>query len=900
MIHRLVWAWIALMALTLGETAQLSAQIQLASRAPRFVRISPVTRRLVDASHATILKREMSLSLERASLAEALDEISRTAGIKLIYSRDLVPLETPVTLQAATISLGAALTAVLFDTGLDVVLSSNGEMALMKKVPISALARAPTGSVGGRVTDAKTGAALTGATVVVEGTSRITTTDNDGRYRIAELAPGTYTVRARYIGYAPGTAPVTIDPDQEAKADFALEKSVQQLNEVVTTGTVVPTEVKALPTPVSVINEEDIALQRPRTVQELFRHAVPGAVSWDYAGSPNYTAFSVRGASTLSGQVGQMKVFVDGIEAAQISLSALDPASIERVEVIRGPQAAAIYGSDAIGGVIQVFTKRGDPSLTRPQANAEASLGAAQTPYDGFGSVLKQQYRASIRGGDSDVSYSLGGGYVYTADYLPAGEISRQSNPTVYGGLRFARGIVSVDFSGRYYVQNNPIVINPIFLGVGFEFYSKPMFQPQQYQNQTAGARLGLALKPWWHHTFTVGIDRVTQDVAQERARLTNPDDTLLQVFNQNWTKASVAYNTSIEGALGANVSGSVTAGFDHYSLPATRFSAFGASSRGSFTNASVSRTITYNTGYYGQVQLNLRDRLFLTGGVRAEENNNFGDSLGTPLSPRAGISYVHPVGKSTLKLRASWGRAIRAPAPGQKLGFVSSSSVTLESPDLGPERQHGWDAGLEAAFGERASLSFTYYNQAADNLIQFVLLQSTPVRTQQAQNVGRVKNRGVEAEVTLAAGPVQLKGQYGYARARVDQLAPNYSGDLRIGDQTLDAPRHSAGASLSATPYHGTTVTGGMTYVGSWRDYDYIAMFKCFGGTGPCQTSDRDYIITYPSFVKLRASVFQQLTRFMSGFVSIDNITNNEAYEADNFGPVFGRTSTIGIQFIY
>src|SRR4029077_589103 len=107
-------------------------------------------------------------------------------------------------------------------------------------------------------------------------------TGNDGRYRIADVPAGSYTARARYIGYAPASASVTVSADQEATADFALEKSPQQLNEVVTTGTVVPTEVKALPTPISVISASDIELERPHSVEELFRQAVPTAVGWDF------------------------------------------------------------------------------------------------------------------------------------------------------------------------------------------------------------------------------------------------------------------------------------------------------------------------------------------------------------------------------------------------------------------------------------------------------------------------------------------------------------------------------------------------------------------------------------------------------------------------------------------
>jgi outer membrane receptor protein involved in Fe transport len=309
---------------------------------------------------------------------------------------------------------------------------------------------------------------------------------------------------------------------------------------------------------------------------------------------------------------------------------------------------------------------------------------------------------------------------------------------------------------------------------------------------------------------------------------------------------------------------------------------------------------VTNNTGYFAQLQLGFHDALFATAGLRAEQNSDFGESLTTPLSPRAGLSYVPRLGGATLKLRASYGRAIRAPSPGQKFAFVGATSVVLENPVLGPERQHGWDAGVDLAVGSRGTLGATYYNQTADDLIQQVQLASTSIPTFQFQNVGRVRNTGIELEGALSVGPLKLRAQYGYVRARIEELAPNYTGDLRVGDQALATPKQSAGASLSFTPFAGMTAAAGLTYVGSWNYYDMVAQFSCFGQTGPCRPANRDYIVEYPGFVKLNASVSQQFTKLVSAFVSIDNLANNEAFEFTNSTPVMGRITTVGLRFRY
>ena len=228
----------------------------------------------------------------------------------------------------------------------------------------------------------------------------------------------------------------------------------------------------------------------------------------------------------------------------------------------------------------------------------------------------------------------------------------------------------------------------------------------------------------------------------------------------------------------------------------------------------------------------------------------------------------------------------------------MSSSSVTLAAPNLAPERQQGWDAGVDAVFGP-GSLSVTYYDQTAENLIQDVLLQATPIQTDQFQNVGRVKNTGVEVEGRLSVGWARLTAQYGYTRSRVEDLGPNYSGDVRVGDQVLFTPKHTAGASLTLLPLRGTSLSAGLTYVGSHTIYDIIALNRCFAGTGPCQPGPgiRGYTVLYPGSVKLNATLSREFTPAVSGFVSVDNLTNNTTPELRTGSLVMGRITTFGLR---
>ncbi len=890
-----------------GSAAAATQSSQQSAREPLFFAVALSPHSQDEALRAPVLQRPVSLSATDSTVGDALKQVIRQADLEILYSAHVVPLDRPVRIETRNITVAAALRRILAGLAVDVSITSTGALALVPQVTRRSPASASdTGWIAGRVTDSATAAPLAGATITIDD-RRTAVTDATGWYRLSGVAPGQYTVRARYIGYAPGRLVVTVRAKEEATGDFALVKLPQELDQLVVTGTIVPTEVKALPTPLTVITEEDIAAQRPPSVQELFRKAVPGAVGWNYSSAPYQTELSVRGASSLTPSTPSMKIFVDGVDVAAAIYSQLDPESIERIEVIRGPQAAAIYGSEAIGGVIQVLTKRGAEG-DRPQVNAEAAMGVVQTGYTQHKTILRQEYKAAVRGGGRDIGYHLGGGYSHLDNWLPNGEVSREASPSVYGGVTYAKGSIGVDLSARHLrTLAGANLANPELHRSGFVPLSKPSFQPVEYQNQTVGGRFSLTPNDWWSSSITLGLDRYGYDLAQSRPRRTTPADTLLLVANEAATKTSIAVQTSLKGELRKDLSGSLTAGFDHWRRPLSNWFAFeatgttGTIETGPTGIISATRNETTNTGYFTQAQVGLDDALFLTAGLRAERNSEFGDSLGVPLLPRVGLAYVRPVGTATVKLRGSWGRAIRPTASGRKSGYVSGTSIQLPNPRLGPERQQGWDGGVDVTLGGSASVSVTYYHQRAENLVDAVVIALEPVYTQQFQNVGSVRNTGLEVEGSLSSGLLTLQGQYAYTRSRIDQLSPTYAGDLRGGDTPLLRPKHTAGLSVTlGRPFASTSVTGGIVYVGSRTNYDYLALYRCFGGTGACRETFRDYLKEYPEFVKMNVSVFQRVTSNLSGILLVDNIWNAQPDEVSNDLPRRGRSIMAGLRAEY
>ena len=654
------------------------------------------------------------------------------------------------------------------------------------------------------------------------------------------------------------------------------------------------------------ITATDIDLQRPQTVAQLFRQAVPSAIAWDVATDPQQTTFAVRGGSTLNIGSGSMKVYLDGIEVTDRTFAAVDPASIDRIEVIRGPEAGTIYGSDAISGVMLVITRHGSANSARPEVNLQAAAGVVQGPYanQGGGNVARQEYSGSVNGGTPYASYSLGGGYTSTGNWVQQGATSA---PSGFGSVHIVQDRITVDITGRDYVQHVGEAVPPDFASTGIPTYTKPNNEFLTSQEQTVGASIGFTPVSWWHHSLTIGIDRALNDLRTSAPALTTPADTFLFVDEQNESRLSFAYNTSVVLQMSRIVSASVTAGVDHYDLGNDSYFSTGATNTtgtiGTDPNQPfiVSRAPLTNSGVFAQAQVGVADQLFLTAGVRAERNSAFGQRLGTPVSPRFGVSYAPSFGSLTLKLRASYGQAIRPPDPGEEDAILTSSTLQLANPHLSPERQSGWDTGINAAFGGKGSLGITYYDQIASDLIDGVTINAdTNPLVQQFQNLGRVRNRGLELEGTVRLGFGQLSAQYAFTTSRVESLGPLYGGDLRVGDQLLVVPHHTGGLSLAMSPLRRTTVTVGLSYVGTWTNYDVLAELRCFGGTGPCAANSRGFIHPYPGFAKANLAVTQQITPVVSAFVTVKNVTNNDASEFFNAVPVQGRVTVAGVRVRY
>ena len=260
----------------------------------------------------------------------------------------------------------------------------------------AALAQQGTGSVTGVVTDSSGHGGIADVQVsvapagVAEGPGvRGARTAIGGRFTIGGVPAGTVVVRARLIGYQPAEKTVTVQAGQPVTVDLALIAQTAVLDQIVVTGTPGATQRRAIGNVVESIKATDVMAVAPVVnVDQMIGERTPGLIVLPASGQVGTGAqLRVRGASSLSLSNDPI-VYIDGVrmdastsrntgQRGGLGVSRLDdinPEDIESVEVIKGPAAGTLYGTEASNGVIQIITKRGKSG--RPSWNFTTRQGA--------------------------------------------------------------------------------------------------------------------------------------------------------------------------------------------------------------------------------------------------------------------------------------------------------------------------------------------------------------------------------------------------------------------------------------------------------------------------------------------------------------------------------------------
>src|SRR6266487_2727573 len=251
---------------------------------------------------------------------------------------------------------------------------------------------AQQGAIAGRVTDRVTQQPVIGAEVLVLGTNLGSRVGQDGRYRISNISAGQYALQVRLIGYATASQQVSVTAGQTATVDFAVSAAAVPLEAVVVTATGAEQLKRELGHAVATIDAAKTVEQAtPKNLADLLNARAPGVQVLPSGGTTGTgRRIRIRGSSSLS-LSNEPIIVVDGIRvengatgqtATSIGvggqtpsrLNDLSPDDIESIEIVKGPSAAALYGTDAANGVIQIRTKRGRPGPTKWNGYVEGGV----------------------------------------------------------------------------------------------------------------------------------------------------------------------------------------------------------------------------------------------------------------------------------------------------------------------------------------------------------------------------------------------------------------------------------------------------------------------------------------------------------------------------------------------
>jgi outer membrane receptor for ferrienterochelin and colicins len=215
-----------------------------------------------------------------------------------------------------------------------------------------------TGKIYGYILDSKTSMPLEKACVYLENTTRGAETDEEGIYFIPNVPPGEYTLTVMLIGYKSiENKKINVEPDSPHELNFYLDpKILSSSDAIVVTATRGKSLTSEVPASVDVVGLETIELIAPQNMAEVLDN-IQGVFIKDYGGIGGTKSISLRGSSAEQVLVLMNGQRLNNAQNGQVDFGTLSTEGIEKIEIIRGG-SSALYGADAIGGVINIITKK--------------------------------------------------------------------------------------------------------------------------------------------------------------------------------------------------------------------------------------------------------------------------------------------------------------------------------------------------------------------------------------------------------------------------------------------------------------------------------------------------------------------------------------------------------------
>ena len=600
---------------------------------------------------------------------------------------------------------------------------------------------------------------------------------------------------------------------------------------------------------ITVLERRDIDERHALSTIDLLR-TIPGTVAVRTGGVGNLTSVFVRG-----GESTYNKVLVDGMPLNEpggaFNFASLSPENIDRIEVMRGAHSA-LFGSDAMASVIQIFSAR--PESGGPRGHVTVDGGTFDTAH----------VAAGVGARTASVEYSLFGSYLHTDNEVPNNE---NKTSTASGAMtRSMTSGASLRFIGRgeFGRTGTP----------GTTAFGRP--DMDAFFRHRDGSFLG-----GWNQPLG---SRVTHQTSYAyivtKYRSTNliadpPYTPRLGDLVAAFPSSDFLYDSETElGRHRFDYRADATIGRNQTLTAAFAYDG----ERGVLTNhrsaAAPQRPARNNTGTTVQYEA-AAPRISILSGIRFENNGSFGFYA----APRVAISWLASSGNQTVgatRLRGSAGRGIKEPL------FIQSYSPSpsfLGNPDLNPERSRGFDIGVEQRFaGDRAAFEATYFANHFDDLISLGPFDPVTFNARY-ENIGETRASGVElAGRAIVRGALRLSAGYTLVDSKVIRSISS-SPIFAPGRQLYRRPRHSGSLQLSYSRDRIALALGGV-FVGSRVDTDF---------NFPTVSSNTGYALW-------NASGELRVAGRTGAFVTIDNLADREYMEPLGY-PALGRTIRAGIR---
>jgi iron complex outermembrane receptor protein len=618
-------------------------------------------------------------------------------------------------------------------------------------VPVRALrAQAGTGAFAGSITDSIGGGPVAEARVQVIGTQRTAVSGADGAFRIPGLVPGRYDLRIIAIGYSGGVvAGATIIDGQVTKLSIVLRKMAIELPGVVVTAGSGVDRGDESAISVAVVDQKELQQRNVSTLDQALPH-IPGVLF-------NHSTLDIRGASGLAEGVGsRVLMLLDGHplltpDGGQINFFAIPLLDAERVEVVKGAYSA-LYGSAALGGVINVITT---PVAEQPQTALRGYAGAFDVPkeFKFTGQSLNYvglQLQHSRRLGETGARLALGAessdGYTQNGELHRVYTRFKLTSPAGSSHPWDAFVVGAINNEGDYFTwlsAEAPYEVDSTELG-----------------NRTLDSQVlaGATFTPVARQSSTLRVSP-TLLYAGSKNYFTN---------NHDWHSA---YRTGVntQYLLNTGSNNSLTTGVDaNYTLVRSSF---------------IGQPGIADLSLFGLDEWRMLPTLRSSLGLRLDYHDTNVGSSETTLNPTLGLVWNTA---RWLNTRASISRGYRAPSATEQ--FISTFQHGFEvvpNPELRGETGWTGEVGVTASAG-RATFDGALFQSNYKGFIGPSVLSADSV---QFQNLSSARVRGMDVSSQLALWP-----------GRIDLAASYLYLDTRNGNTGFQLPyrsRHSVTGSL-------------------------------------------------------------------------------------------------------